>query len=192
MGHPALGSPTWSEMEDQKSRLLEQVLNACERDYAEKSGTFQQLDGKAQSNAAIAGILIAACVTLLQEENLKAMVAHYGLLGPRLIAFVIAASLMSIVLSLICMLVRKVESPPESDELNKMVGELMALGPTELDAERLENFTRDQIRIWRQAIKDHSGVNAAKAAWLLGAQWSLAIAFFVVTLGVGVFLWSLH
>ena len=179
-------------MENQKPRLLEQVLNACERDYAEKSITFQQVDGKAQSNAAIAGILIAACVTLLQEENLKAMVAHYGLGGPRLIALVIVVSLISAVLSLICMLVRKVETPPESGELSKMVDELMALGPTELGPERLQNFTRDQIRVWQQAIKGLSGVNATKANWLLGAQSMLAIAFFVVTSGVGVFLWRLH
>jgi hypothetical protein len=177
-------------MENQKPRLLEQVLNACERDYAEKSATFQQLDGKAQSNAAIAGILIAACVTLFQEENLKAMVSHYGLDGPRLIALVIVVSLISIVLSLICMVVRKVETPPESGEFSKMVEELMALEPTELNTERLENFTRDQVRIWRRAIKGLSGVNATKARWLLGAQWALAVAFFVVTFGVGVFLWS--
>jgi hypothetical protein len=177
-------------MEDQKPKLLQQVLNACERDYGEKSATFQQLDGKAQSNAAIAGILIAACVTLFQEDNLKAMVGHYGLAGPRLIALVIVSSLISVVLALICMLVRKVESPPESDELSKMVDELMALERDELSTERLENFTRDQIRIWRRAIKDLSGVNAGKAKWLLGAQWTLAFAFFVVTLGVGVFLWS--
>jgi hypothetical protein len=177
-------------MENQKTGLLDQVLNACERDYAEKSVTFQQLDGKAQSNAAIAGILIAACVTLFQEENLQAMMAHYGPLGPKLIALVIVASLISIVLSLICMWVRKVESPPESGELSKMVDELMALAPAELGTERLENFNRDHIRIWRQAIKDLSGVNATKAKWLLGAQWLLAVAFCVVTLGVGIFLWS--
>ena len=129
-------------MDNFRPRLTDQVLNACERDYAEKSGTFQQLDSKAQSNAAIAGILIAACVTLFPEENLKAMIARYGLIGPRSIALVIAVSLISIVMSLICMLVRKVESPPESDELNKMVDDLMALGSDELDTERVENFAR--------------------------------------------------
>jgi hypothetical protein len=129
---------------------------------------------------------------LFQEENLKAMRVHYGLIGPRLIALVIVASLISIVLSLICMLVRKVESPPESRELSKMVDELMALAPTELGTERLENFDRDQIRIWRKALKDLSRVNATKAKWLLGAQWMLAIAFAVVTVGLGIFLWSLR
>lgn len=179
-------------MEDQKHKLLEKVLSACEQDYADKAGTFQQLDGKAQSNATIAGILIAACVTLFPEENLKAMVTRYGLVGPRLISLVIVASLVSIVMALICMLVRRVESPPASDELDKMVNELMALGSNELNAERLVNFTRDQIRIWRQAINDLSRVNARKARWLLAAQWALASAFIAVTLGVGVFLWGFH
>ena len=177
-------------MSEKRLELFDRVLQACERDYRDKLENFKQLDDKAQSNATIAGILIAACVAFVQEETVQRIAHVHGNFGPILIASTIVLSVLSIVCSLACMKVSKVETPPDSEEVGKWVSNLAELDDSELTSHRLENFVRDQAEVWKRAILDHSNVNRKKANWLLAAQSVLFVAFLCITVVVLIFLLS--
>jgi hypothetical protein len=177
-------------MSDKRLELFERVLQACERDYRDKLEVFYRLDDKAQSNATIAGILIAACVAFVQEETVQRIAHVYGKLGPTLLAATIVLSVLSIVFCLGSMKILEVETPPDSEEVSRWVNNLAELDDSEFTSRRLENFIRDEAKVWKRAILDHSRVNKKKANWLLAAQSVLFLAFVCITIVAIIFLFS--
>ena len=149
-------------MTDQRLELFERVLQTCERNYNEQAENFRSLDDKAQSNATIAGILIAACVAFVQEETVRRLAQVHGVAGPLLVAGTFILALLSILCSLGCMKVSRVEMPPDAEDVEKWVTDLANLDESERTPHSLENLIRDEAGVWKIAIRDHSKANGKR------------------------------
>ena len=165
---------------NQRQKLLERTLRACENEYTEKAKIFSDLDGKAQNTTTVAGIFLAAALAFLQGEGLKALTLYTGRNALAILALSIMLLLASILVCLIGMRIRQVPSPVESAELATMVNEILSVSPAEFTDEMEENYFRDQIKAWQTTLKEMSAADDDKAQSVLIGQLLLAAAVVLV------------
>lgn len=165
-----------------RSQRLDQVLQVAAREYADLSQTFATLDGKAQSTVTAAGIFLAAITAFLDQARLQ----QYLQIGRCFALFFLGGAAVLLIGSIVaCLLgirIRRVPTPLSSEELARMVDDILALSSSELGEATHENFLRDQIASWKETLDGMSGVNDGKARAVLMGQILLVAA--AVFLGV--------
>jgi hypothetical protein len=173
-----------------RPRLLEQVLQSCLQEYADKQNTFAQIDTKAQTTASVAGVLIAAALAFVQADSVARLVGAGGLKVVALFALAIILLLASTLFCLLAMRIRRVTAPLESKELGKMVDDILGSESAKVTAETFDNFVRDQITAWQKCLRSLRKANTDKARRTLWAQALLGAALLLVAIVVLLFLLS--
>ncbi len=163
-------------MSPSRLALLEGTLKACTDDFTERRSTFSELDKKAQDTTTVAGIFLAAAFAFYNQEALQNLLTLGGWFGSLLLAATVVFLLGSVVFCLLAMMVRKVPSPTDSEDVVEMVKDLMELPTEEFTETTAENFLRDQIDLWQSALQGIGAANDSKARSLHWGQLLLVLA----------------
>jgi hypothetical protein len=160
-----------------RESLESSVLDSYQEENKELSETWRSLETKAQGAVAISGIFIAGAFAYIREVNLQAHRVDKIFLGTCILSLVV-----SVVLSIFALRVRKVAAAPIGEYLDDLVQDLLQLENDGELEERLPDFVRDQIGLWRRVVKAASATNKSKASYLLAAYVFLVLAILMVAL----------
>ena len=178
-------------MDGIRRELLERVLQSCVQEYADKQNTFAQIDTKAQTTASVAGVLIAAALAFVQADSVERILTAGGIKVVLLFGSVMVLLLGSTLFCLLAMKISRVAAPLESQELGRMVNDILGLDPSEVTDQIVDNFARDQASAWQKTLRSLRKTNRDKANRVLWGQVLLAVALLLVAIVVLVFLLQL-
>ncbi len=165
-------------MTNLRLKLLERVLTTSAAEYADKGRIFTNLDTKAQNTATIAGIFLTGAFVFIGKESLDWFISRGGPIVITLLSITIVLLVVSIVFCIIAMKIQRTLTPMASKDFACMVEEILQIEPADFTDERIENFLKDQIRVWTAVLSDISKANDNKAASVLGGQLFLSFAIF--------------
>jgi hypothetical protein len=160
-----------------RETLESSVLDSYREENKELSETWRSLETKAQGAVAISGIFIAGAFAYIREVNLQGHRVEKIFLGTSILSLVV-----SVVLSIFALRARKVAAAPIGEYLDELVQDLLQLENDGELEERLPDFVKDQIRLWRIVVKAASATNKSKARYLLAAYVFLVLAILMVAL----------
>jgi hypothetical protein len=157
-----------------KESLLNTVLESYREEYKRIVKNWNSLEGKAQGNAAIAGIFIAGAFAYLRENIVHMHCYQKYLLGAGIVCLLI-----TVVFSIMALRIRQLPVPPMGEYLDKIVCDLLKVNGSEL-LERIPFFVQDQINGWRIVRKGlvDSNLRKAKNVWI--GQVLLVVAILIV------------
>lgn len=166
-----------------KEALHTTAMESYRDEYQRFIDIWKGLDTKAQGTVTIAGIFIATVFAFIRDiKNL-----NLGDKGRWVLIAAIACLVLSVVLSILALTLRKVAAPPTADLIAQMVRDIVRLQPDETaeqnDAglkERNLSFINERIRLWRQVMAEASEAIKLKYIFLLVGQWLLVGAVFLV------------
>jgi hypothetical protein len=152
------------------STSLKFAFDRVTSEYAELSDLWKQIDAKAQSTVAVAGIFIAAAFAFINNAAFKPATPEKILLS-----LVLGALVATVLLAIFAMLVRSVPTPPEPEDLARMTQEILARPPEEHD-QRHAALMADTINAWLPVNRTLRTGVAAKAGLLTWSQRALLAA----------------
>jgi hypothetical protein len=159
-----------------RAQLLEGVLAAYEREYRTQNAEFADIDGKAQATITVGGIFLAAALAFLKQDQLELAIATAGHFIVYIIGGVVLLLVASILSCTIAMKERWILGPLRAQGHQAIVDDLLKLNPQELTSERMANFVRDQVGVWREATTTMEKALDGKAKWVMWGQLLLTSA----------------
>ncbi len=173
---PESGIKQGERQTDLRRYLLESVVAVYDREYATQNGEFGDIDRKAQATITVGGIFLAAAVTFLKLDQLILLVAKSSIFTAYIIGAVVLLLVASILSCTIAMRERWIQGPLKAEGYLNIVNDLLKLDPQELNSERMANFLRDQVGVWREATTTMESVLEGKAKWVYWGQMFLTVA----------------
>jgi len=152
-----------------KEKLFENILKACEEEYKDKIGIFNQLDTKAQQVTAFSGILLGFIVSFCQKDNLD-LISNINIWCMVLFIIVIISLLLSISLSIYSMRTIKIIGMPTFSEIKMVYDDLCELTDNEYGEENYNIFLREKISSWESTFDSLSYANRKKAKYVFLSQ----------------------
>jgi hypothetical protein len=161
-----------------QEELLREALEAYRAEYKELSDDWKTIDTKLQGTITVCGIFIAGIIALIKDFSPHASRDQRMLLIS--VSIILGLSVLSCIIALF---VRAIPYVPEGSDLARLVDDIVE--ERSVSDEQIQNYIRDQIRLWQRPNADIALSNAAKAWLLLAGQTLLvfAIAFSVVLIG---------
>ncbi|MBX3624795.1 MAG: hypothetical protein KF892_07275 [Rhizobacter sp.] len=163
--------------------LITASVAACDnasRQYDDYGKTFTALDTKAQAVVTMAGVILAAIVTLTNSGRLGQLVGSSS--GP-----VVALGVLTICMTLVCMAlgfyasrVTPVSVPFAAHDQIQEVDDLLHLPADEVSKEKLLGYHAARMKHWKASLANIAQAVERKAVLVRAAQWGI-----VATLGVG-------
>lgn len=151
--------------------LLERSVAGYRDEYGQCMDTWRDIEAKAHGMISVVGIFLAAAFAFVSQ---LAEAAH-TIVTISLLIFALLFLVSSVVSALTALWVRSSMAPPLGDVLNVMIEDMVALKPAER-TERLENFVRDLIALWKNCCDNTHRLNEKKVRWVICAQCMLMIA----------------
>jgi len=145
-------------------------------EYEELTDSWRQVDSKAQTCAAIAGIFIAAAFAFVRNSALT-----LSLCEKLFLLLLVLVLILSIVMSIQAMLLRRVPVPPTPENIAQMVSELLETAEEEHE-ERHGALVADTINAWIPVNRQLRADLADKAGRLVTAQRLLLVAAILMAL----------
>lgn len=155
--------------EEKQAVLREKALLASYDEYKELTGTWRNLDVKAQGNITVAGIFVAAAFAYLTKFSAPGLGEKVFLL------FTVVFLIICVVLSLVVLQVREVPPHYLGGFMRRMVGDLEGATEAELQA-YLPTFYNLHADLWNSTSDKLIKANKDKGAFLWLAQVSLIVA----------------
>jgi hypothetical protein len=153
-----------------RTHLALNTLDAFRAEHQRLSSTWEQLDLKAQGNAAIAGVFLAGIFAYVTQENIA------GIFSRLVVANAVLALICSVLFSIRVIGIREVQDTPGGRDVKKLADMLIRVETEEEFLERMPDFVSEQLGLWDSATMDVSKANEDKAAWLVVAQKALSLA----------------
>jgi hypothetical protein len=179
------------KVHDFRISLLKESLEASKAEHANRLRDFTDLDTKAQSTTAIAGIFLAGSLAFYNGDALSTLIGFSRLPGMILLGVAVSMLVVSVVFSIRTMTIREIAAV-DSVNANKAVDDLLRW--PEDWSEGHERYLRDQIKDWQRANSDLSAKNDDKAKTVSKGQACLSLAVILVglfllilLLGAGIF-----
>ncbi len=165
------------EPQSSKQWLAEQLFEALRFGHKDNEEWLRGLDTKAQGSVAICGVLLAGSLAFTHKLEPASPAIERLLIG-----LGIGGLLVAVALSVLALLVREVDRPPDAASIRD---EIFAIfdNMTADDAKgRSINFLMDQANPWLAAIQSGTEVASRKAAFIRWSQVLLLGAVIAVTL----------
>lgn len=166
-----------------KESLCQAALDAYHDEYEKLTDIWKGLETKAQGVVTIAGIFIAGAFAFIRDLT----TLHLNQNDKRLLGVAIFCLVLSVILSILVLTLRKVEPPPTGGEVSQAVRDILRLKPGEIAAQHDEilpelnlDFINEQTIMWRRAMESASKVIKWKVKSLWAAQWLLVVAISLV------------
>lgn len=160
---------TESAADTARLELLEEFLQACKEDYADRWSTFKHLDGKAMNVITVAGVFLAAVLVSFRGTAVEAVLHGKCAPGVWVLGCAILALLCATALALVALWLTNVSSPVGPRDLTKMFSDVLSLDHGEFLKHR-NNLRRDVIKTWEEPIQSMIIANDFKARLVMWAQ----------------------
>jgi hypothetical protein len=168
------------EIEQLRTTILRDTLQACMTEYSDLQSNFTHLDTKAQSTTAIAGILLAAALAFAKNDTLKVIVELAGRWVAALLAAIVLSLMGSTALCLYAMRIRDTACV-DSEPLKREADAILSRESSEW-TERHVNFLRGQIADFQLIQHNLFAVNERKAKAVSWGQLFLSLAIVLVAM----------
>src|ERR1051325_1164979 len=161
-------------MSEQRISLVKDLLQSIINEYSDAKTRFTNLDTKAQSTTAIAGIFLAGALAFFNGDSLQKLITYGGRVTVFLLGIAVFLLMLSTIFCIWAMLIRDI-SIIENENLREEVEGILRQDSDEL-SDRYENYLRDQAEEWSKISKELLEVNQQKAKAVRRGQVSLSIA----------------
>lgn len=147
-----------------------EVLDSYRKEFEQLSVAFRDLDGKAQGTATTAGAFLAASLVYLNRSgSLESGISRFIML------IAVIGLTCAIGFSLQALRVRRVQTQPSGEDVERLLAALGRSSEGEELAKRLVYFYGDVSKLWRDCVHMRREVNQVKAGHLWSAQKSLLL-----------------
>lgn len=160
-----------------KESFRQAVLDAYLIEYKELSETGRGLESKAQGSIAVAGIFIAAAFAYIRDITPIALSPEKILLGLAILLLVL-----SVILSILALRVRKVTAPPLGEFTHYYIKDLLQVTDEAAFQEYLPVVFNDHATRWLNIKQETYKLNQIKARYLWSAQLFLMASILTVAL----------
>lgn len=146
-----------------RGSALEEVIAAYEAEYGRIVAAFKDAETKATSTITTAGIFLGFVLNFIKDLHGRMTTVQNGL---AIITLVLLVA--TIAFSVASLAVRDFAKPPQGEQIEKFARDLHRLRTGVPDA--AINLLNDQIRIWKNAVRSRTAVNADKVERLAASQ----------------------
>lgn len=178
-------SPNGSDSLDKCMRdKVAVALNACDnaaKHYDDYYKSFASIDGKAQTTAAISGLVLAALAAFVKDGRVPPLVNS----GHSWIFIILAAPVAALVSVITCLFgarVTEVVIPFDSQEQIREAKNLAELGCDEFSQQHILDYYHARLEHWITALESIESVVKRKACWILRGQIAMiaALSFLLI------------
>lgn len=166
-----------------KLQILNDLLTTAERSFEAAVKHAAIVDDKAQKTSALAGVLVG--LGFIRPESLALLQQHFGSLSLVLVYVILILLVVSIVLCLRAMWLRKVPLGGLSVTAHEQSARLIMSFGDEIDDELMAAYCENQLEVWKRAIEERHEANVQKTSLVHQAQRVLALSILVAIIVLG-------
>jgi hypothetical protein len=145
------------------------AADSSAKHYEDYYKSFLGIDTKAQSNATISGLVLAATAAFIKDGRVTAL-AQSGRWWIVLVLLPPAFALLAVIVSLVGARITSIVFPFDAKEQIREAKHLADLDCNEFSQMHIRNYYLARLEHWEKALEDIEKKIATKAQWVLNGQ----------------------